>query len=331
MNETSGEPLLGEPLLGWVAQKSADIQSEGGIDWWGEGGKTAPFGTRYVTSMYGIFNGLENGFTDNEKYFAIFSELIVSSLICKLCSSFFPAFLSNAERWWCPGADGGMAAIMTESLVEQNDAEKEFNERFAALKAWMTERRLQKSYINKVLNYYSNKYKDSVIFDQAELLKELPPAMATSLMKELYGNILASLPFFKNLEDVITTKLAAAAKPAKFHGGQAIIEEGKTGTEMYILIEGECIVERAGVEMGYVNQSGWFFGELPVVNPKDPHAQTRHRKTHDYCWRLGCILPRAIIVRTGTVKAVTDCDIIFLTQEDGKRSSVLWVFDEVSL
>ena len=63
MNETSGEPLLGEPLLGWVAQKSADIQSEGGIDWWGEGGKTAPFGTRYVTSMYGIFNGLglENG------------------------------------------------------------------------------------------------------------------------------------------------------------------------------------------------------------------------------------------------------------------------------
>ena len=303
MNETSGEPLLGEPLLGWVAQKAGED------DWWGEGGKTAPFGTRYVTSMYGIFNGLENGFTDNEKYFAIFSELIVSSLICKLCSSFFPAFLSNAERLWCPGVDGGMAAIMTESLVEQNDAEKEFNERFAALKAWMTERRLQKSYINKVLNYYSNKYKDSVIFDQAELLKELPPAMATSLMKELYGNILGSLPFFKGLEDVVTTKLAAAAKPAKFHGGQAIIEEGKTGTEMYILIEGECIVERAGVEMGYVNQSGWFFGELPVVNPKDPHAQTRHR----------------------TVKAVTDCDIIFLTQEDGKCSSVLWVFDEVSL
>ena len=78
MNETSGEPQLGEPLLGWVAQKAAEDE------WWGEGGKTAPFGTRYVTSMYGIFNGLENGFTDNEKYFAIFSELIVSSLICKL-------------------------------------------------------------------------------------------------------------------------------------------------------------------------------------------------------------------------------------------------------
>lgn len=53
-----------------------------------------------------IFNGLENGYTNTEKYFAIFSELIVSSLIY-----------------------GGMAAIMTESLVANKDAEKEFNER----------------------------------------------------------------------------------------------------------------------------------------------------------------------------------------------------------
>ena len=56
--------------------------------------------------MYMIFNGLENGYTNTEKYFAIFSELIVSSLIY-----------------------GGMAAIMTESLVANKDAEKEFNER----------------------------------------------------------------------------------------------------------------------------------------------------------------------------------------------------------
>ena len=116
-------------------------------EWWGEGGLKAALGTRYATSMYLIFNGLENGYTDTEKYFAIFSELIVSSLIY-----------------------GGMAALMTDSLTESNAAEKDFNERFSALKAWMTERRLQKSYINKVLNYYSHKYKDSVVYDEAELL-----------------------------------------------------------------------------------------------------------------------------------------------------------------
>jgi hypothetical protein len=62
-----------------------------------------------------IYNGLENGYTDTEKYFAIFSELIVSSLIY-----------------------GGMAALMTESLTEANEAEKDFNHRFSALKARST-------------------------------------------------------------------------------------------------------------------------------------------------------------------------------------------------
>lgn len=72
---------------------------------------------------------------------------------------------------------------------------------------------------------------DSGVFEQAELLKELPPAMATSLMKELYGDIVKNIPFFKDLDDVVMTKLSAAAKPIKVHSGQPIIEEGKTGQE----------------------------------------------------------------------------------------------------
>lgn len=222
--------------------------------WWGPGGLKTELGTRYATSMYLIFNGLENGYTDTEKYFAIFSELIVSSLIY-----------------------GGMAALMTESLTEANEAEKDFNERFSALKAWMTERRLQKSYINKVLNYYSHKYKDSVIYDQAELLKELPPAMAASLMKELYGEVVAKIPFFHDLDDVVITKLSALAKPLKVHQGQPIIEEGKTGLEMYILIEGECLVEKGGIQLGILNIPGSYFGEMPIVNSRDRQSETRQR------------------------------------------------------
>jgi hypothetical protein len=259
-------------VKGWVAVYEDEYE------WWGPAGLKAELGTRYATSMYLIFNGLENGYTDTEKYFAIFSELIVSSLIY-----------------------GGMAALMTESLVEANDKEKEFNARFSALKTWMTERHLQKSYINKVLNYYSNKYKDSVIFDQGELLKELPPAMATSLMKELYGDIVAKMPFFNGLEEVITTKLAALAKPIKVHMGQPIIEEGKTGLEMYILIEGECLVEKGGIELGILNASGSYFGELPIVNARDHMSETRQRTVKGAA-RPGCCCccrrrPRRLLLR----------------------------------
>jgi CRP-like cAMP-binding protein len=273
-------------------------------EWWGPGGLKTELGTRYATSMYLIFNGLENGYTDTEKYFAIFSELIVSSLIY-----------------------GGMAALMTESLTEANESEKDFNERFSALKAWMTERRLQKSYINKVLNYYSHKYKDSVIYDQAELLKELPPAMAASLMKELYGDVVAKIPFFHDLDDVVITKLSSLAKPLKVHQGQPIIEEGKTGLEMYILIEGECLVEKGGIQLGILNVPGSYFGELPIVNSRDRNSETRQRTVKGMSPRYHRISRQVCgsgphhsdlrpLLRSCCVVAVTDCDLIYLDQED---------------
>ena len=90
------------------------------------------------------------------------------------------------------------------------------------------------------------------------------------------------------------TKISAAAKPIKVHSGQPIIEEGKTGQEMYILVEGECLVEKGGIELGILNIPGSYFGELPIVNSRDRHSETRQR----------------------TVKAVTDCDVIYIDQED---------------
>jgi len=76
-------------LQGWVNQKASDDP------WWGVLGQNATLRTRYVTSMYGIFNALENGFTDDEKLFAICAELIVGSVIY-----------------------GGLAAVLSAAMME---------------------------------------------------------------------------------------------------------------------------------------------------------------------------------------------------------------------
>eukprot|EP01047_Picozoa_sp_COSAG01_P018135 COSAG01_NODE_977_length_12361_cov_167.523483_5_plen_564_part_00 len=127
--------------------------------WWGPGGETAGPMTRYITSMYGVFNGLENAYTDFEKVIAILSELVVGSLIY-----------------------GGLAAVLTDQLTQMGEESREFNSKYKALKVWMQDRGLKKSYINKVLNYFSHKYKNNVAFDQEEILDELPPALGASLM-----------------------------------------------------------------------------------------------------------------------------------------------------
>ena len=123
----------------------------------------APMWTRYITSMYTIFNGLDRETTtDNEKKFAIFSELIVSTLVFGL-----------------------MAAMLTDAVMSSSAENRDFNNRYAGLKLWMRERGVQKSVQGKVLKFYSFKYKSNVTFDQDELLRELPPAMSATLMFSL--------------------------------------------------------------------------------------------------------------------------------------------------
>jgi CRP-like cAMP-binding protein len=63
------------------------------------------------------------------------------------------------------------------------------------------------------------------------------------------------------------------------------------GHEMFILIEGEVMIEKQGIELGYLSAAGSFFGENPII---DHRASER---------------------RSRSAKAVTDCFLVFLEQE----------------
>jgi hypothetical protein len=255
-----GEPTV---LKGWVNQKAEED------DWWGELGRNATLSTRYVTSMYGIFNALENGFTDTEKGFAIFAELIVGSVIY-----------------------GGLAAVLSAAMMEAQQASEEFNKNYKALKAWMTSRKVASNYQRQVLACYSHKFKDSTTFNEEQLLAELPPAMASNLMEKLYGKFVSDVPYFRGLDQTIIIRLSQEIKTLTAEKGSAIMEEGKVGKEMFILVDGEVMVEQQGIELGFFNRPGSFFGENPVIY-RDERSERRER----------------------TVRAVTDCFLIFLDQE----------------
>jgi hypothetical protein len=187
----------------YVGSGTLDDPGDDGAPWWGVGGSKAALSTKYVTSMYGIFNALENGFTDSEKAFAIFSELVVGSLIY-----------------------GGLAATLTAGLTERSAAENEFNTKYKALKTWMRARGVAKAQQNRVLDYYSHKYKDNTVFDEQVLLDDMPPAMATHMLHTLYGTYLARLPYFRGLDEALLIKLSAAVHPMTSSKNTEIIREG---------------------------------------------------------------------------------------------------------
>lgn len=227
---------------GWVSAKALEDE------WWGRLGLNATLATRYITSMYGVFNALENGFTDNEMTFGIIADQIVGSVIY-----------------------GGLAAVLSASLIESQQKSKEFNKNYKALKTWMKTRHVKRSHQNQVLAAYSHKFKDSTAFDQEEMLGWLPPDVGNKVIDRLYGGLIRDLPYFRDLDEVIILQLTVATHPLKIEGDTTIMEEGKAAHEMYVLVEGEVVVERQGIELGFLNIPGSFFGEGPVIDPRRHH------------------------------------------------------------
>jgi hypothetical protein len=71
---------------------------------------------------------ISSGFTDSEKAFAIFAELIVGSVIY-----------------------GGLAAVLSAAMMEAQQSSEEFNKNYKALKAWMSARKVAGNYQKMVL------------------------------------------------------------------------------------------------------------------------------------------------------------------------------------
>jgi CRP/FNR family cyclic AMP-dependent transcriptional regulator len=81
----------------------------------------------------------------------------------------------------------------------------------------------------------------------------------------------AKVPIFSACS---TEELLRVAKVCTFRDaapGESIVVEGGAGTEFYVILRGEAIVTRGGVEVGRVGP-GDFFGELALFDPAPRNA-----------------------------------------------------------
>jgi len=87
----------------------------------------------------------------------------------------------------------------------------------------------------------------------------------------LLKNFLKSQPIFIGLRDHDLDALARAIEIREFPDGHAIIQEGRSGKELYLLIEGQVKVARYNAETGQLEQinliqPGELFGMLSLID-----------------------------------------------------------------
>jgi CRP/FNR family transcriptional regulator, cyclic AMP receptor protein len=116
------------------------------------------------------------------------------------------------------------------------------------------------------------------------------------MSRDAYLEHLAKVPLFKSLKKKDLRRVARAADEVAVAKGTLLIDQGQTGREAFVLVNGSVDVKRNGRKVATLGP-GAVFGEMALLD----HGP-----------------------RTASVTCTTDCTLLVLTQRD-----FLGVLDEV--
>jgi len=83
--------------------------------------------------------------------------------------------------------------------------------------------------------------------------------------RDAYLDHLSAVPLFAGCSKKDLQKIARASDEVAIEKGRAIIQEGTTGHEAYVIIDGTATVERKGLKIADLGP-GQYFGELALLD-----------------------------------------------------------------
>jgi hypothetical protein len=114
--------------------------------------------------------------------------------------------------------------------------------RMRQLKTWLQRKSLPKQTQVAVAEYCYELWSNRTAINTEQLFNDVPPAMRMRLTAFLYGRLIANICLFRGLSEEIISALCNIAKPVYIMPGQAVIREGQSGQEMYMILSGELEV-----------------------------------------------------------------------------------------
>ena len=104
------------------------------------------------------------------------------------------------------------------------------------------------------------------------------PALEAALRLLYRGHLVAStlgrVPLFGELSPVERCAVAGLLEPRSYERGARVIEQGNPGTALHLIERGQCVVEREGQMVAYLDE-GDFFGEISLLTGKPHNADVR--------------------------------------------------------
>ena len=103
---------------------------------------------------------------------------------------------------------------------------------------------------------------------------EMSSALRTIYRRRLIESTLGQVPLFSQLLPVERARLASLLQAKHYPRGTTIIRQGETGRALYLIAEGQVVVEQGGHTLAHLDE-GNFFGEMALLDQNPHNADVR--------------------------------------------------------
>jgi hyperpolarization activated cyclic nucleotide-gated potassium channel 2 len=236
------------------------------------------WGARYIISIYWAMTTLSTvGFGDIHAHTSF--EMVFAVMV-EVCGGISFAILV-----------GSLSSLLTTTSA----ASTIYHQKMDEVREFLRAKEIPRTERRQILAYYDHYWSEKTVFNEADILSNLPQNVQRDLIVRMYGDVVTNVPLFKALDDHTVAQICMMLRPIRVESNVNIVVQGEPSHEMYMLLQGEVSVSDGDELHGFL-QPGAFFGELAVL------VDTGLKDSMHYSMR--------------TVKAVTDCDLLFLAKSD---------------
>ncbi|MCB9092803.1 MAG: cyclic nucleotide-binding domain-containing protein [Halobacteriovoraceae bacterium] len=165
-------------------------------------------------------------------------------------------------------------------LILQADRHKEAKrEKFNDLSLFLQHYDIPQSIRREVYNYYQNLMQTRLSDKDNRIISELPVVLQEDLKLYMKIKLIRGLHIFQDSKIGCLKMISKSLNSKSFSPGQAIINKGEKGQEMFIVAHGEVEVLVEGNVVA-TTQEGQFFGEIALIQNVTRTADVRAKS---YC------------------------------------------------
>lgn len=197
---------------------------------------------------------------------------------------------------FCMFVMGHIIGELSELILEVDKEAKEYKSRIDSFERFAKEQNLPESLRTRVGLFFKVQYESTHGEDLNETIHDLSANLKLTLMHEIYGAALITLPISRFLSYAQVNSLALRLRPDMYIPGDEIIAEQTFGNRLCILRKGiAAVFWTESVTNVAVLIEGCLFGEVAFFLPEQR--------------------------RTATVKATAACEVLHISKHDWER---LW-------